>query len=108
MPKPTDSAKHAYMFSDDMKFIQKVIILHKTENKFLALKRHSNAHSRPNDWDLPGGNVLYGQKHDDSLLNEIKEETMLQVVEIEPIQIVTNYENNIYYLFIGFKAKSDF
>ncbi len=72
MPIPSDPEKQKYMFMNDMKFLQKAIIFHPSESdKFLTLKRPTNAHSRPNCWDLPGGNVLFGQNNQDSLIKEI-------------------------------------
>ena len=111
MSKPTNPKKHAFMFTDDIKFLQKAIVFHPKGDKFLALKRSADSFSRPNDWDLAGGNVLYGELHDDSLKKEIKEETDLTVSEFLPVQVVTNYDNKkkIYTIFIGYfcKAKSD-
>lgn len=103
---PQDREKRKYMFSEDMKFLQKSIVYHPTEDKILVLKRPSNAHSRANCWDFPGGNVLFGEKHIDSLFSEIKEETSLKVRGLKPIQVVTNYEKDIYYLFIGYSCKA--
>ncbi len=106
MPAPSDSTRSAYMFSDDIKFFQKAVVLHPTEDKLLALKRSPNDKARPNKWDLIGGNVHFGEKHDESLKREIQEETHLEVDGLTPIQVVTNFENGIYYLFIGYKAKA--
>jgi len=108
MPIPSDPKKRKYMFTDDIKFLQKAIIFHPSENKFLTLKRPDNAFSRPKCWDLVGGNVLFGKSHFDSLVEEIKEETSLQVENIKPIQVTTRYDNNkkIYYIFIGYTCKS--
>lgn len=108
MPIPTDSEKRNYMFSDDMKFLQKVIIYHPTEDKILALKRPANAFSRANCWDLAGGNVLFGKLHLDSLIEEISEETSLSVDDIRPVQVITNFEKDkeIYYLFIGYRCRA--
>lgn len=104
MAKPQDKSKYAYMFSDDMKFLQKAIVLNFEGDKFLALKRPADSKSRPNEWDLPGGNVLYGELHDVSLKREIKEETNLDLSHMKPVRVVTNYEDGIYYLFIGYIA----
>lgn len=106
MAVPKDSEKRKYMFSDDMKFLQKAVIYHPKENKILALRRQSDAHSRPNRWDLPGGNLLFGKNNLDSLVSEIAEETSLKVEDIRPIQVVTKYEKGIYYLFIGYSCKA--
>lgn len=71
-PLPTDISTHGYLFSDDMRFVQKAVILHPTENgKFLIIKRHDNDHVRPGAWDLPGGSVLFGEEHGSALMREI-------------------------------------
>ena len=106
MPIPTDPNKRHYMFTDDMKFLQKAIVCHQDGNRFLILKRAPYHPTRPNEWDFPGGNVIFGQTHIDSLLQEIKEETYLEVCDIKPIQVKTRYEENIYYLYIGYAAKA--
>ncbi|MEI7620970.1 MAG: NUDIX domain-containing protein [Candidatus Moraniibacteriota bacterium] len=112
MPKPIDLEKQKYMFTDDIKFLQKALVFHPDrQGIFLALKRSPDSSSRPNDWDLAGGNVLFGELHEDSLRREIFEEANLEVGDFVPVQIVTTYdkEKEIYYLFNGFfcKAKSD-
>lgn len=107
MPKPKDPIKDSFMFTDDIKFLQKVVILHPLENKFITLKRSPNDTHRANKWDLPGGNVHFGEKHDESLRREIREEVGIEVGEIKPVQVLTRFENNIYYLFIGYQTKTD-
>jgi 8-oxo-dGTP diphosphatase len=95
MPVPTDPEKRKYMFTDDIKFLQKALVFHPEQReRFLALRRSPNDFARPNDWDLPGGNVLYGMLHEDSLRSEIKEETQLEVSEIKPIQLITKYDED--------------
>ncbi len=101
MPKPTDPSQHEYMFSDDMKFAQKVVLLHPEDSqKFLIIRRAMHIHTRPGDWDFPGGNVLYGENHEDSLRREIKEETSLDVGELIPVSVTTTHNEDIYSLFI--------
>jgi 8-oxo-dGTP diphosphatase len=109
MPKPVDKEKQKYMFTDDIKFLQKAVVFHpENEDLFLALKRSSISHSRPNEWDLPGGNVLFGELHENSLRKEISEEANLEIEKICPMQVVTNYDKTkeIYYIFIGYRCKA--
>ena len=106
MAIPKDPKKRNHMFSDDMKFLQKAVIYHPNENKFLVLKRSPNEKARPNNWDFPGGNVLFGEDYSDSLTQEIKDETLLKIRDLQPIQVVTNYVDKIYYLFIGYSCKA--
>ena len=106
MAIPTDPNKRHYMFTDDIKFLQKVVIYNTQDNTFLILKRAAYHPTRPNEWDLPGGNVAFGQKHDESLLQEIQEETQLEVTNIKPINVVTKFDKGIYFLYIGYKAEA--
>ncbi len=104
MPKPTDPQKQSYLFSDDMKFLQKAVVFHPTEPKILALKRTMNEHSRPGKWDLAGGNVHYGENHEDSLRREIREESGLEIENLAPVRVFSQMMADIYHLFIGYKA----
>jgi len=109
MPKPTDPEKQKYMFTDDIKFLQKAVVFHPDKHElFLALKRSPDSFSRPNDWDLVGGNVLFGELHEDSLRKEIVEEANLEVGAFSPVQIITTYdkEKEIYYFFNGFYCRA--
>lgn len=105
MPLP-DISKREYMFTDDIKFLQKILIFHPKESKFLALKRSGTLKSRPNCYDLPGGNVLFGELHMISLEKEIKEETDLETVNIKIAYFSTDYKNGIYYIFAGYMGKA--
>lgn len=100
------------MFTDDIEFLQKAVVFHpKKKGVFLALKRSADSFTFPSRWDLPGGNVLYGELHDESLRKEIDEEASLRVGKLSPAQVVTTYdrEKKIYVIFNGFycQAKSD-
>ena len=91
------------MFTDTVKFLQKAVVFHPDKIRFLALKRVDNAPVRPSLWDLPGGNVDYGEQHDRAILREIEEETGLGVSNLLASQVVTHFnpENQHYWLFIG-------
>jgi 8-oxo-dGTP pyrophosphatase MutT (NUDIX family) len=109
MPKPTDPSKHNYMFSDDMKFLQKVVIFHPDDpQRILILKRAMDSYSRPGDWDFPGGNVLFGETHDTSILREVQEETGLVLADLHPVQVISrfNEQAGTYYLFINYRARA--
>ena len=106
MPKPIDPAKQSYLFSDDMKFLQKSVVFHPTENKILALKRSMNEQSRPGKWDLVGGNVSFGENHETALRREIKEESNLDIGILIPLHVYSQLTDNVYHLFIGYKTKS--
>jgi 8-oxo-dGTP diphosphatase len=107
MPKPSNPESHAYMFTDDIKFLQKVVVFHPSrKGQFVILKRTPDSHSRPNDWDFPGGNVLFGELHQQSLLREVKEETQMAIKDLKPVQVKTdfNFDQQIYFIFVGHQA----
>ncbi len=110
MDKVTKIPKN--FFTEEVKFLQKVVLFHpKKDDVFLTIRRPANAKSRPNCWDLPGGNVKYGERHDIALRREVIEETGIEMEDIEPVHVMTDHDPNtgFYYLYIGYVAwaKSD-
>jgi len=75
--------------TDRVKFLHKVVIINSASGQpqALILKRASDASSRPNAWDLPGGNAEWPAKMQESAANlhqldiarEVKEESHLTV-----------------------------
>lgn len=108
MPAPSNPKKARYMFTDDIKFLQKAIIYHPTKDLILALKRWPKDVRRPNTWDLPGGNITYPEEHLKGMVREIREETGLAVTDLQPIQVRSRYDrkDKVYYLFIGHIGKA--
>ena len=87
-------------------FVQKVVIKHPFENKFLLLIRNPDDKSRPGDFDIPGGSLKDGELHEEALLREVKEETSLDIYGMDPVIINTSYDKseNKYFIYIGYKA----
>lgn len=103
----TTSHTPSNLFTKQIKFLQKAVIFHPDEKgKFLSLKRPQNAKSRPGAWDLPGGNVQFGEEHETALVREVQEESGLIMGNIEPHIVLTNFDaqGGIYYLFIGYSG----
>lgn len=77
-----------HQLTDRVKFLHKVVII-RSENEqlqALILKRASDASSRPNAWDLPGGNAEWPKTqesmanlHQWDIAREVKEESHLTV-----------------------------
>lgn len=77
-----------HQLTENVKLLQKAVLVH--GGKFLILKRSSNSFSRPDQWDLPGGNsewpageVDIKDVHRGDLVREIFEETGIEVSENE-------------------------
>jgi 8-oxo-dGTP diphosphatase len=96
----------AVVFTDKVNFLQKAIIYHPSEPVFLLLKRSSKDSKRPNEWDLPGGNVIFGEIHLDAIRREIHEETALKVRDLQIVQVATGFdrEHSLYHFFIGYRC----
>lgn len=65
---------------------QKAVILN-AEGKFLAIHRSPTAPSKPNQWDLPGGALDFGEDPAVGIAREIKEETGLEVTGLAPFDV---------------------
>ena len=59
-------------------FSQKIILVNKNR-EMLIIKRGKTAPSRPGYWDLPGGEVEYGENLSNGIIRETKEETGLEI-----------------------------
>jgi 8-oxo-dGTP diphosphatase len=57
------------------------------EGKILTLFRTETAPTRPNTWDLPGGDLEWGEDAIESIVREIKEETGLSVTNVRPFDV---------------------
>jgi len=85
---------------------QKAVILNK-EGKFLIIQRSATAPSNPHKWDLPGGDLDFGENPTEGILREIKEETGLIVKDIKPFDVYSNI-NDIgdFWVTIAYVAKA--
>ncbi len=92
-----------YLFTENVRFVQKAIVQHPSENKFLIIKRSATEFIRPNTWDIPGGSVHYGELHKDALIREVKEESGLSIKSIKDINVVTSYDSTkpVYCIIVG-------
>ena len=80
--------KTPHQLTENVKLLQKVVLWQ--GEKFLILQKSADAQSRPNYWDLPGGNVEWPKStvdvHDSHLVDlvrEVKEETGLIIDGID-------------------------
>jgi len=56
-------------------------------SKVLIIKRDSNDNYKPNEYDLPGGRLEFGELPEEALVREILEETGLKVETLLPSRI---------------------
>ena len=86
---------------------QKAVIQNE-EGKILTLFRTETAPSRPNTWDLPGGELDYGEDAVAGIVREIKEETGLEVKDVRPFDVETHLlpEDGAYWFTIAYRCKA--
>ncbi|MEK9135395.1 MAG: NUDIX hydrolase [Patescibacteria group bacterium] len=86
---------------------QKAIILNK-EGKFLALRRSKTAPAKPLSWDLPGGELDFGEDPIKGIIREIKEETGITIKKIEPFDVEAHIATNKeFWVTIAYKTQCD-
>jgi len=54
-------------------------VIYNNENKFLVLKKSDKEDINPDTFDIPGGRMSFGEKLEETLVREVKEETGLDV-----------------------------
>lgn len=67
---------------------QKAILVDES-GKILTIRRTKTAPSRPLHWDLPGGELDYGENAKESILREIREETGLEVEDLSVFDVIS-------------------
>lgn len=84
---------------------QKAIVF-RGDGKFLALRRGETAPSHPLAWDLPGGELEYGEDPINGIVREIREETGLEVSEVEPFDVLSQENPAGFWVTIAYRCKS--
>lgn len=86
---------------------QKAIVLN-NEGKMLTLFRTETAPTRPSTWDLPGGDLDFGEDAIQGITREIKEETGLTIGKVTPfdVEAVINPQGD-YWVTIAYFGSAD-
>ena len=89
----------------NMGVTQKAVIF-RDDGKFLAIRRSETAPSYPLAWDLPGGELDYGEDPFAGIIREIKEETGLKVKDLKPFDVF-GHENPVgFWVTIAYRCKT--
>lgn len=83
---------------------QKAIIINK-KGEILIIFRTKSAPTRPNSWDLPGGDLEFGEDAQESIIREIREETGLKVNGLRPFDVEAKINSNSdYWITVAYLA----
>lgn len=96
------------MENDNKKIIVAIkAIIYNEGGKILTIRRSKTAGRRALTWDLPGGNLEFGEKIEDSILREVKEETGLEVRELLILGVSEAFDSDYTFrVTIGYTAKA--
>ncbi len=110
------AARAPHQLTSDVKLLQKAVIVHK--GKVLLLRRDADSATRPEKWDLPGGNVEWpaaeklGSRglHQEGVAREIKEETGITVIPDHftldaLVYFDTNFFNEVFTILTGWAVE---
>jgi 8-oxo-dGTP pyrophosphatase MutT (NUDIX family) len=91
-----------------VQFLQKAVVWNPDGSTFLALRRSLDDPVRAGRWDLPGGNVSYGEDHREAIRREIREETGLEVTDLQLVQVKTQMYRGgeVYRIFVGHRCQA--
>lgn len=85
---------------------QKAIIFNKA-GKFLTMRRSKTAPVRPLTWDLPGGDLDFGENAIRSIKREIEEETGLTVKDLKPFDLESHInDKGDFWITIAYQAQA--
>ncbi len=87
------------------KVVQKAII--RLDDTYLILKRSPASKSYPECWDFAGGKLEHGEKFENALIREVKEETNLDIVIEESIFIYVESKTGNKYIVLFNCEKRD-
>lgn len=81
-------------------------VIVRADGKILALRRSATCPRRPFTWDLPGGDVEFGEDLEQSVIREIKEEAGLSVSEVRLFDAVGFVaKDGDYWVTLGYLAR---
>ncbi|OGE86153.1 MAG: hypothetical protein A3J48_00850 [Candidatus Doudnabacteria bacterium RIFCSPHIGHO2_02_FULL_46_11] len=82
----------------------KAVVLDK-EGRLLTLFRTETAPVRPNTWDLPGGDLDYGEEPEKGIVREVKEETGLDVTDVKIFDASARIDHEgVHWLTLAYKC----
>ena len=88
------------------KIVVKSIIFNKNHNRILLIQRSNDDPIGANTWENAGGNIEYGEKPEEAIKREIREETGITEITIKNVAYVTLVNGEEPYLIIAYICES--
>ena len=88
------------------KIVVKSIIFNKNHNRILLIQRSNDDHIGANTWENAGGDIEYGEKPEEAIKREIREETGITEITIKNVAYVTLVNGEEPYLIIAYICES--
>jgi nucleoside triphosphatase len=91
-------------------------VIQNADDEFLICRKPVNRGVFPGQWALPGGGIEPGERMDDALRREIREEVGIEVTDIQPLffrdgiypkLLPDGSRKNIYMIFLIFTCRAD-
>lgn len=89
-----------------------VVALIEKDDKVLLGRKPDGVGPYPDTWHIPGGGINLGEESlEDAVRREVREETGLEVTDIERVRFDEDFEPNkhgemVHYIFLGFRMKA--
>ena len=80
-------------------------IIRNKEGKYLVIYKSETEEISPNEIDVPGGRMKFGEKAEESLMREVDEEIGIKIKIIKPSRVWGFVKDNLHLVGITFLAE---
>ncbi len=81
------------------------LIIDERGEKIFLLKRSNNSKNGRGEWNRPGGTVEFGEKLEDAVKREVREEAGVEIKILKPLGYTDHFAENQHWISFGFLAK---
>ena len=87
-------------------YVAQKAVLVREDGRILALRRSKTDQNRPLTWDLPGGDVEFGEDLTESIKREVREEAGIEVKDLTLLDAIGRVTpQNEYWVSLGYFAR---
>ena len=81
------------------------LIIDESGEKTFLLKRSNNSKNGRGEWNRPGGTVEFGEKLEEAVKREIREEVGVEIKILKPLGYTDHLAENEHWISFGFLAR---